>query len=67
MAYKDATHLEISPLPWAPPALEGHYTVMEDVEEGEVAELLGQHKEDAIKHVNELGKTPILSHNCIIV
>ena len=41
-------------LPGPPPSLQRHYTVVEDVQEGEVAELLLQDKEDWVSKVKEL-------------
>ena len=38
----------------SPPSLEGHDAVMEDMEEGEVGELLLQDKKDRVEHVEEL-------------
>ena len=42
--------------PRSPPGLEGHDAVVEDVEEGEVGELLLQHEEDGVGKVDELGE-----------
>ena len=42
--------------PRPPPGLEGHDAVVEDVEEGEVGELLLQHEEDGVGKVDELGE-----------
>ena len=39
---------------WAPPALEGHDTVVEHMEEGEMGELLLENKEEGVKHVDKL-------------
>ena len=37
-----------------PPALQGHDTVVEHMEEGEMGELLLQNKEEGVKHVDKL-------------
>ena len=39
---------------WTPPALQGHDTVVEHVEEGEMGELLLENKEEGVKHVDKL-------------
>ena len=39
---------------WTPPALQGHDTVVEHVEEGEMGELLLENKKEGVKHVNKL-------------
>ena len=39
---------------WAPPALQGHDTVVEHMEEGEMGKLLPENKEEGVNHVDKL-------------
>ena len=41
--------------PGTPPCLERHDAMVENVEEGEVGELLLEHEEDGVGEVDELG------------